>query len=45
MAIESYSKEEMLDAMHKIIEEQWQAAQAALEKNRQATRDSLQEHQ
>jgi hypothetical protein len=35
----------MLDAMHKVIEEQRQAAQAALEEHRQATRDSLQEHQ
>jgi hypothetical protein len=44
MAIDSYSKEEILDAMHKIIEEQRQAAQTALEEHRQATRESLQEH-
>jgi hypothetical protein len=44
MALESYSKEEMLDAMHKLIEEQRHTAQAVLEEHRQATRDSLQEH-
>jgi phosphoenolpyruvate-protein kinase (PTS system EI component) len=44
MALEFYSKEEMLDTMHKLIEEQRHTAQAALEEHRQATRDSLQEH-
>jgi hypothetical protein len=45
MEIESWSKEQMLDAMHKIIEDQKVAVQAALEEHRQATAASLQEQQ
>jgi hypothetical protein len=45
MDIESCSKEQMLDAMHKIIEHQKVAAQMALEEHRQATTASLQEQQ
>jgi hypothetical protein len=45
MDIESCSKEQMLDAMHKIKEDQKVAAQTALEEHRQATTASLQEQQ
>jgi hypothetical protein len=43
MDIEAWSKEQMLEAMHKIIEDNKVAAQAALEEHRQATTASLQE--